>query len=525
MPYVISSKTFGKLQKLLKQDTNEEARTVVFFEYGDFKGHFIPTLEFARLFASKGHTVHFFASEMVKAEVEESGAIFQPYDLSLSILNNSTADPKQWTLRLEALRQLEKMGYDEPANMKDQPFVSFLPAALGLLERGLIDRVRSLQPDVIVAEMMIPWGPMVSEVLDIPLLSLVASTYMPMDRLPDVMGLRGLMDQDINEDYMKAVAAKLVTKYGLINYSGANLYDHLSEFQIAWTIPEFDVEAAIAMNNSPYMKCYGSSMPPLQADDDNIIQEGLKDFPIEELKQLKAQGKTILYCSMGSVVGQFSFTSSILPVIQSVVSAYDEDPNTIVVLSVGPKIDLEPLPQMPSNFFVRRSVPQKTILGIADVFISHMGNNSTNEAIFMGCPMVSIPNYGDQNINAKRASEVGIAVHIPSPSAPKPAEDLKYVTPQVIKRAVNEVLTKPSYKAAAAHMRDIARKRRRRFENEAMNEIFDYVEEYNKRSSAKEASRVLRVTSCSQPIRAKHIGSNLHKANLAEQNFSRIASH
>lgn len=151
--------------------------------------------------------------------------------------------------------------------------------------------------------------------------------------------------------------------------------------------------------------------------------------------------------------------------------------------------------------------------------------DSTNEAIFMGCPMVSIPTYGDQNMNAKRASEVGIAVHIPSPYAPKPAADLKHVTPQVLKRAVDEVLTQPSYKDAANHMKDIARQRRWHFENEAMKEIFEYVEEYNQRSAAKEASRALRVSSCSRPIRAQHVGSNLHKANATEAHFSRIASH
>ena len=78
---------------------------------------------------------------------------------------------------------------------------------------------------------------------------------------------------------------------------------------------------------------------------------------------------------MGTVAGQFSFLNGISTVIESVVSAYGDDPNTVVVLSVGPKLDLQTLPEMPSNFYMRRSVPQKTILGIVDVFISHMGNN------------------------------------------------------------------------------------------------------------------------------------------------------
>lgn len=526
MPYMISSNTFGKLQKLLEEDADRQARTVIFFDYGDFRGHFNPTLEFARLFATQGHTVHFFASEMVKQEVQEAGAIFQPYDLHLNAVDEANNELRYWTMRMEAVRQLKKMGYEEPAAMKElQPFVAVFPAALGLLERGLLDRVKALQPDVIIADLAIPWGPMVSEILGIPLISSVSCTYTPMDKLADVMGLRELVEEDAHEDYMQAVMAKLLTKYGLINYGGVHQYEHLSEFQIAWTIPEFDVEAAIAMQKSRYMKCYGSSMPPLLPDDDNIIQEDLKGFPVHELKQLKAQGKTIIYCSMGTVAGQFSFLNSIAPVVQSVVSAYGNDPNKVVVLSIGPKLDIASLPEMPSNFYMRRSVPQKTILGIADVFISHMGNNSTNEAIFMGCPMVAIPNFSDQNLNARRASEIGIAVHIPCPFAPKPAEHLEYVTPETLKQAVNIILTDPSYKVAARRIRDVARKRRRHFEKEAPREVFDYVDEYHQREAAREASKALQVSSCSRPIRARHVDTQLNGAIMDGLRFSRIASH
>ena len=150
---------------------------------------------------------------------------------------------------------------------------------------------------------------------------------------------------------------------------------------------------------------------------------------------------------------------------------------------------------------------------------------STNEAIFMGCPMVAIPNFADQNINATRAAELGIAAHIPSPFAPKPADNLEHVTPQVLRNAVDTVLTDPSYKASALRLRDVARRRRRHFEKEAPREVFDYVDECHQRAAAKEVSKVLQISSCSRPIRARHVDGKLHTSKADEMRFSRIASH
>ena len=68
-----------------------------------------------------------------------------------------------------------------------------------------------------------------------------------------------------------------------------------------------------------------------------------------------------------------------------------------------------------------------------------MGNNSTNEALFMGCPFVSVPLFADQSRNAQRAEELGLGVHIPNPNAPKFAPSLEYVSQKTLVKAVDAI--------------------------------------------------------------------------------------
>ena len=103
----------------------------------------------------------------------------------------------------------------------------------------------------------------------------------------------------------------------------------------------------------------------------------------------------------------------------------------------------EEIPGLPSNVMLSAWIPQQDVLGELLVFyfritvvthanytligikitllqipahpntrlfITHAGLLSTQEAIYHGVPMVDIPIFGDQDFNAHRATELGIAV-------------------------------------------------------------------------------------------------------------------
>ncbi|MDT3427431.1 MGT family glycosyltransferase [Paenibacillus forsythiae] len=100
-----------------------------------------------------------------------------------------------------------------------------------------------------------------------------------------------------------------------------------------------------------------------------------------------------------------------------------------VVMSTGSKISPESLGDIPDNFIVRQQVPQLEILPHTKLFISHGGMNSTMEAMSFGVPLVVIPQMFEQEITARRVSELGLGQHF------LPDE----VTVQVLRQAVQEV--------------------------------------------------------------------------------------
>merc|ERR1711957_1136919 len=77
------------------------------------------------------------------------------------------------------------------------------------------------------------------------------------------------------------------------------------------------------------------------------------------------------------------------------------DKDLFVVMSLGAHEDsLENMPPTPSNFVLRDAVPQLEVLPLCDAFLTHAGANSMHEALSLGVPMVVVPVFGDQPVNA-----------------------------------------------------------------------------------------------------------------------------
>ena len=62
------------------------------------------------------------------------------------------------------------------------------------------------------------------------------------------------------------------------------------------------------------------------------------------------------------------------------------------------------------NVEVVQYADQWRALGVADLFITHHGVNSTHEAVFHRVPMLSYPFFTDQPALAARCQQLGIAV-------------------------------------------------------------------------------------------------------------------
>ena len=83
-------------------------------------------------------------------------------------------------------------------------------------------------------------------------------------------------------------------------------------------------------------------------------------------------------------------------------------------MSLGPNIDISDLGVIPSNFIIKEFIPQLEVLKKAEIFISHAGNNSLNESLSFGVPMVLCPQQGEQTTAARQFHKKGVAVNTAS---------------------------------------------------------------------------------------------------------------
>jgi MGT family glycosyltransferase len=82
-----------------------------------------------------------------------------------------------------------------------------------------------------------------------------------------------------------------------------------------------------------------------------------------------------------------------------------------IVVSKGPQHGEYDLPE---NMWGQEYLPQPAILPLADVVVTHGGNNTTTECFHFARPMVALPLFWDQYDNAQRVAETGFGFRLPT---------------------------------------------------------------------------------------------------------------
>ncbi|MFC5720681.1 macrolide family glycosyltransferase [Streptomyces gamaensis] len=98
-------------------------------------------------------------------------------------------------------------------------------------------------------------------------------------------------------------------------------------------------------------------------------------------------------------------------------AAFGDLPGWHVVLQIGRHVDASELGDIPANVEVRSWVPQLAILEQADAFVTHAGMGGSNEGLYCGVPMITVPQGAEQFMNADRLVELGVARRIDTDEA------------------------------------------------------------------------------------------------------------
>ncbi|HOD71060.1 MAG TPA: glycosyltransferase [Deltaproteobacteria bacterium] len=125
-------------------------------------------------------------------------------------------------------------------------------------------------------------------------------------------------------------------------------------------------------------------------------------FPYDEL----CEDKYKIYVSLGTVFNDKP------KIYQDIIRALQENPHYQIIVSAGGAYDKISRKRYNSNVMLFQSVPQAELLKRIDLVVSHGGNNTLNETLYHGKPVIVLPVGGEQHDNASRIEFHGLGYRI-----------------------------------------------------------------------------------------------------------------
>jgi zeaxanthin glucosyltransferase len=159
-------------------------------------------------------------------------------------------------------------------------------------------------------------------------------------------------------------------------------------------------------------------------------------FPFDQLT-----GQPLIYASLGTIQNRLLGT---FHTIAEACLGLDAQ----LVIALGGGSTSESLPPLPGSPLVVSLAPQLALLQRTALTITHAGLNTTLESLSHGVPMVAIPIANDQPGVAARIAWTGCGEVVP----------LKRLTTSRLRRAIEQVLNKDSYRQCALRQQEAIRR-------------------------------------------------------------------
>jgi MGT family glycosyltransferase len=217
---------------------------------------------------------------------------------------------------------------------------------------------------------------------------------------------------------------KLVKTYGSDIFPGKSILPCKGDINIVYTSREFQPETPYIDDSFRFV---GPSILATTRTE--------TDFPWDLLDP----ERTRIYLSLGTLY------SNNIDFYRTFLTAFSDHPAQFI-LSVGRQTDIHNLEPVPGNFIIRSSGPQLDLLQKVDLFITHGGMNSINEALYYSVPLVVVPQQIEQLINGRQVARQGAGVLL----ADRPPYGR--LDAGVLRCGVDKVLADPSYRINAERL-------------------------------------------------------------------------
>lgn len=354
----------------------------ILFVNANLYGHINPTLGLVKKLTEKGNQVSYFCSESFSGQVTKMGAKWIGYSnrLDLFLKEYRPTDRHPFFMLMEYM-----LLYDE----------AVLPEILGIIEEG--------QYDMIICDSYFGGACFLKQIVKIPVVCSHSSFAMSKAPVPERMLAPGFHPQ---LDHCYRIIKRICEGYNIEEPSLEQVFTSKGDLNIVYTTQDFNGDDGV---HEPEYLFAGPSIDR---------QQEAEDLDLSVIGDRK-----LIYISLGSV------NTAYLDFYKTCISAFSNT-DYYVCMSIGKKCEVSQLGEFPQNFLVKGYLPQLETLKRADVFITHAGFNSVNEALYFGVPMLALPQVNDQHKVAQRLVSMGLGM----------SEDIKELSPDILRLKTEELI-------------------------------------------------------------------------------------
>ena len=161
----------------------------------------------------------------------------------------------------------------------------------------------------------------------------------------------------------------------------------------------------------------------------------------------------LVYVTFGSVTGGLPIAGAAYRTALQAVA----DLPARVLLTVGRAAAVDDLGPLPANVHAEAWVPQAYVLAEAAAVVCHGGSGTTLGTLAAGVPVVMVPMFADQSVNARRVADLGAGIVVEPGGSDGPVATMGRLGPGDVLRlraAIESVLADPAYRRAAVVVAD-----------------------------------------------------------------------